>query len=486
MPLQTIVQTIDNLTVHNLKHIRDLDIDFKGNHVTGIFGVNGCGKSSILHALACFYRSLNVGTGSESNYFTRFFKRVGDDAWKDSRMTVSFTISGTAKTIVYKKGEDRWIPRMDKKPRRDTFFVGIDTCVPAIEKEPAGRTRFRMTNRGNIDNHDAVVEAFSNIMCRTYNAAEREAFLKKSYTRVRVNGATSYTSLSMGAGEQRLLYIIELLYHAPEYSLILIDELDLTLHTLALQRLVTLIVQVSNEKHLQVVFTSHREELTRRKDINIRHIWQPANVEQTFCLNHTTPACLCRLTGVMEKRFEVYVEDLLASCIVKEVLKTAGILNFTKVIIYGDAGNAFSIAAGLELQGQVDNNKLILLDGDVYITDADRLKQIKKKIGGTEEGKDAIRNHALTIVKQLVLPAGEQPEHFLWTLLKTKQGELADMANQVNLAPDDKHHYLYDIYQMQGEDMSTFCRNVVQNVKADVAWSGYVKEITDWIAGLNI
>ena len=375
---------------------------------------------------------------------------------------------------------------MDSKPKRDTFYVGIDSCVPAIEKEPLTRTSFHMANRGNIDNHDEVIDAFSNIMCRTYDAAEKEAFLKKQYARVRLHNAASYTSLSMGAGEQRLLYIIELLYHVPDYSLVLIDELDLTLHTLALQRLVDLIVDIADEKHLQVVFTSHREELTKRYDINIRHIWQPANVEQTFCLNRTTPDCICRLTGVMEKQFEVYVEDLLASCIVKEVLKDAGILSFTKVIIFGDAGNAFSIAAGLELQGQVDNKKLILLDGDVYTTNVERIKQIKKKIGGTEVGKDAIRNHAITIIKQLILPAGEQPEHYIWSLLKTKQGELANYANMVNLSPDDKHHYLYDIYQLQGEDMGTYYRNVVKVIKDDVAWTDYVKEVTDWIAGLNI
>lgn len=483
MPIQTINQTLDRITVHHLKHIRDLEIDFSGKRVTGIFGVNGCGKSSILHALACFYRSLN--DGSETNYFTRFFKRVNAEAWKSSKITVDFTINGASRTTVYMKKADRWIPRMDYKPRRDSYYVGIDTCVPAIEKEPLTRTSFHMANHGSIKNHDAVVAAFSNTMCRNYDAAELEDYLNKNYTRVRLNGAVSYTSLSMGAGEQRLLYIIQLLYSAPEYSLILIDELDLTLHTLALQRLVSLIVKISDEKKLQVVFTSHREELTQREDINIRHIWQPANVEQTFCLDHTTPDCICRLTGVMEKRYEVYVEDLLASCIVKEVLKDAGILNYTKVILYGDAGNAFSIAAGLELQGQIDNNKLILLDGDVYTTQQDRLKQIKKKIGGTEAAKDAIRDHALTVIKQLNLPNGEQPEHFLWSLMKTKQGELADLANSVDQAPDDKHHYLYDVYERQGEDINIFNRNVVQLVETDPAWAGYVQEVTDWIANLN-
>ena len=484
MPLHIINQTLDSITIHNLKHIRDLDLDFKGKGVTGIFGVNGCGKSSILHVLACFYRSLNAG--SENNYFTRFFKRVGDDAWKDSKITAVFTIEGVQKTIVYKKGDDRWEPRMSNKPKRDTYYIGIDSCVPAIEKEPLTRTSFHMTNRQSIDNHDSVIATFSNIMCREYENAEREAFLKKHYTRVRLHNASTYTSLSMGAGEQRLLYIIELFYHAPEFSLILVDELDLTLHTLALQRLVSFIVRIAEEKHLQVVFTSHREELTRREDINVRHIWQPANVEESFCLNHTTPACICRLTGVMEKQFEVYVEDTLASNIVKEVLNDAGILSFTKVIIYGDAGNAFSIAAGLELQGQVDNNKLILLDGDVYTTEAERVRQMRKKIGGTEEGRDVIRNHALSIIKQLRLPVGEQPEHYLWTILKTTQGELADYANIVDQNQDDRHHYLYDVYQLQGEDMGTYCRNVVKAIKSNAAWGGYVQEITDWIQGLDI
>lgn len=484
MPITIVNQRLESVTFHHLKHLRELEIDFSGKGVTGIFGVNGCGKSSILHAIACFYRSLN--DGSESNYFTRFFKKVGVEAWTNSKMTAKFNIRGASKTIEYKKGTDRWIPRMENKPKRDTYFVGIHTCVPAIEKEPMTRTSFHMANRGNIDNHDVVIHAFSNIMCREYDAAEREAFLKKNYTRVRLHDAQTYTSLSMGAGEQRLLYIIELLYRVPDFSLILIDELDLTLHTLALSRLVDLIVHVSDQKHLQVVFTSHREELTKRKDINVRHIWQPVNVEKTFCLDYTTPACLCRLTGMMEKRYEVYVEDILASCIVKEVLKDNGILNYTKVIIYGDACNAFTIAAGLELGGNIDAKKLILTDGDVYRTDEEKLKQMKKKLSGNEAGKDVLRQHALSIVKQLNLPANEQPEHYLWTLLKTKQGELADLANMVELSPDDKHCYLYDIYEMQGEDKGTYYRNVVISIKTDPAWPGYVSAITDWISGLNI
>lgn len=483
MPLNIINQRLDSVTFHKLKHLHELEISFDGNDVTGLFGVNGCGKSSVLYALACFYRSLN--NGSETNYFTRFYKRVGAEAWIDSWITTKFTINGVERIVEYRKKPDRWVPRIENKPKRDTFFVGINSCVPAIEKEPLTRTSFHMANQGIIDNHDSVIQAFSNIMCREYDTAEREAYLNKNYKRVKIHDAASYTSLSMGAGEQRLLHILELLYNVPDYSLILIDELDLTLHTLALNRLVDLIVSVSHQKQLQVVFTSHREELTLRKDINIRHIWTPANTEQSFCLDHTTPVCLCRLTGVMEKRYEVYVEDILASCIVKEVLKDHHILNFTKVIVYGDACNAFTIAAGLELEGTIDSNKLILLDGDVYRTDEEKMRQMRKRLGGNEAGRDDRRHHALSIVKQLALPESEQPEHYLWTLLKTKQGELADLANQISRSPDDNHCYLYDIFELQGEDKETYYRNVVATIKGDPAWAGYVSPITDWIGNLN-
>lgn len=144
MPTRIINQSIDSVTFHKLKHLCELEMDFSGKNVTGIFGVNGCGKSSILHAMDCFYRSLNKG--SESNYFTRFFIRVNAESWIDSKMTVKFSINGVNKTLVYRKGADRWIPRIENKPQRDTYYVGIDSCVSAVEKEPLTRTSFHMAN----------------------------------------------------------------------------------------------------------------------------------------------------------------------------------------------------------------------------------------------------------------------------------------------------------------------------------------------------
>lgn len=136
----------------------------------------------------------------------------------------------------------------------------------------------------------------------------------------------------------------------PAYSLLLIDELDLTLHTSALMRLVVEMVNVARKKHLQIVFTTHREELALRNDINIRHIWKTANSNDTFVLDHTSPDCLRRLTGRMVKQIEVYVEDDLAEYIARQVVRDKGLLPYTSFLRFGAIENAFVVAAGCDIQ----------------------------------------------------------------------------------------------------------------------------------------
>ncbi len=77
--MPSINQRINSLEIEKLKGLAGLEITFEDKNVTAIFGENGCGKSTILHAIACFYRS-ESGNG-DTNYFTRFFKRVGGSAW---------------------------------------------------------------------------------------------------------------------------------------------------------------------------------------------------------------------------------------------------------------------------------------------------------------------------------------------------------------------------------------------------------------------
>ena len=472
-------QRISSLRIQKIKGLLDAEIDFNPKAVTGIFGINGCGKSTILHILDCIYRAEN-GYG-ETNYFTRFFKKDGKATWAGSSLEADFLINGTPKSVNYRKSTDRWIPRITERPSRPCYFIGIDVSVPAIEKEIVTKTSITMTAGTPVPNVDAIRSAASTILGRNYEEYGRSKSGSRKYQNVGTGDSIAYTSLSMGAGEQKLFHILELLYNIPEYSLLLIDELDLTLHTIALHRLLDIIVAVATEKHLQVVFTSHREELTKRNDINIRHLWKPQNSKQTLCLNHTTPSCIYRLTRQVKREYEVFVEDLLASTIVRNVLKDNNFLEFVSIYCFGDAANAFSVAAGLEIQKALSVKQLFLLDGDVLRTPEEKKQVMKKRFSGDEVGKDEIRNKACTRIKQFNLPNGEQPEHFLWGILKSTGGELGEYANSLTEGLDDNHKYLADICNIMNEPPSIVYEKVICQVKKHPVWADYIKELTVWI-----
>lgn len=151
MPNPIVKQSLDRVEFVQLKGLKNLDIYFGNKTVTAIFGVNGCGKSTILHALACLYRPYsNIG---EKNYFTRFFKRENRITWTGSNLCAHFTIEGTSRSYRYGKKGDRWTPRINKRPQRDVIYIGINSCVPDIEQAIVTTSKYDM----GVEEESAIV-----------------------------------------------------------------------------------------------------------------------------------------------------------------------------------------------------------------------------------------------------------------------------------------------------------------------------------------
>src|ERR1039457_2608562 len=100
------------LSIERLKGIRDLDeISFEDKPLTGIFGPNGIGKSTILQALAGAY---SPPANCWAVTFKQVFPRLADDAWNGTKFTIDHTFKiGDVEakgTIEYRKGSvtTRW------------------------------------------------------------------------------------------------------------------------------------------------------------------------------------------------------------------------------------------------------------------------------------------------------------------------------------------------------------------------------------------
>ena len=472
-------QRITNIHINKLKGLENLDIPIDRS-LTAIMGVNGSGKSTILHALACAHLPYEKG----DNYkFSFFFTPNPDSDWKNSSLELTYYDENEQREITrtYKKDSNRWSPRYDKRPIRDAYFIGIETCIPEIEKEK--QTSFINYSTDSLDDKSAlkIKQKAAYILNKDYQGLTMHRTKKKELLGVHTDKNLTYSSLSMGAGEQRVLKILRLLYSANHYSLILIDEIDLLLHITALTRLIKEIYNIAEKRRLQIVFTTHSLEVAKLSQyVDIRYL---SRLNQKTMVYHSVNVdMIYEMSDVTDQPIEVYVEDLLAEAIINRIAEDLNILRFVKVVKYGAASNAFVLAASYLLREADYSNVLIILDGDVYRESDEKVEGIKKVLSGTEREHEEKVNNAVSIIKQLILPAGISPERHIYEMLieMDPQNEIVRHAKSMN-AVADNHQWLNDLTVRMGQKEELTLYRIMDIVSQNHRWGNYIKDVRDWL-----
>jgi len=477
-------QRLHSIDFDNLKGLKKITIDVEPHLITGIFGANGSGKSSVIHALLSIYKPSDEDLTRPDYKLSRFFRPTSHTEWHGSKFTIEHSfrqdrqIHSSIKRI-YRKQADRWAPRHTNRPERNVYFVGLSTSVPDIELEKRDNRITLLTAPLNDQVSTEILNRAAAILNRNYDQYNIHNGGGKTYIGLRYNNL-QYSSLSMGAGEQRILKILEVVFRAPRYSLIVIDELDATLHTDALNRLIDVLVAKASVNQLQIVFTSHREELIKRTDINIRHIYQ-TNV-RTLCFNDTNPDCLARLTGTRVRPIELFVEDSLSEAIATRVAEELNIVRFCSIKKFGAAGNAFSLVTGMTIKGEDLTNVSVFLDGDVYKTDDQKLEQMEKFFTGTEVAADAKRRAAIAHIRMFDLPEGNGPEMAINAALQRLNdgSEVCNAAIQIN-GVLDKHDFVDKIIESLGYSEEQGLSKVVAKLANSDIWQQYSAPLRDWL-----
>ena len=289
-----------------------------------------------------------------------------------------------------------------------------------------------------------------------------------------------YPSIAMGAGEQRLLVILETVFAAPEYSLILIDELDLTLHTQALNRLLDTLIDKANQKHLQIIFTTHRENITQRTDINIRHLYQANN--KTFCFEGINNACMDVLTGATSKLIKIFVEDQLSKSIINTIAKELKIQRYCEINTFGDIQNGFTVAAVKVVENNEIENILVVLDGDKYVSDAEKETVLEKRFSGNTRYEKDVRAKALSLIKEYNNPHHKSPERFIIDTVKilNMESEIHDIVLVLGELQDD-HDYIEEIANKFGIDRKVAGEDLIREIQNSDEWKNYVQPIYEWL-----
>jgi AAA15 family ATPase/GTPase len=480
-------QKLHKLEVQTLKNLRNLDISFDGSPITAILGPNGNGKSTILHALACAFEPNEEG---ENYKFSSFLRPNTDALWDGSAMRITHTyrdgrVLHENITREYSKTSDRWSPRYANRPKRDVFYIGIDKCVPMIESEKKQAKINYSTEELTEEFVDRILEKASVILNKRYTKINRHIASGKEFIGVEADGLR-YSALSMSAGEQKIFFILEKVFRAKKYSLILIDELDLLLHDDAMKKLITIIYERAVDKSIQIVFTTHRESILELSDkVNIRHII--CKDDKSLCFNETKPDAIKRLTGQQPKPIEVFVEDDLASKIVSKIAGQLRIKKYVSIQRFGAAINCFTIVGGLILSGEDCQNSLFLIDGDIYTTTEEKTEKVSRVITGDDEKAVNSRVLALQVINQFILPEGLAPEKHIHSIISALQhtkneefNEIIDAAREI-VVVDNNHKYIDDIIERLGWDKSEGLTKVIDLASTSERWEHYVEPVKTWL-----
>lgn len=468
---------VKEMHISKLKGLYNLDLVFDKNLVA-IMGVNGVGKSTILHALACINNRYEKGEEYKFNYF---FTPTTDTTWKDSRFSVvtydENEKKASEKTFI--KNKKRWINYADR-PKRDIYYLGVSTCIPEIEIEKTKSFINYISNHDNGKNAKNIINDASYILNKDYTDLLLNETSKKKYMGVSTQEGVSYSSLSMGAGEQRVIKILQMIYDAHQYSMILIDELDLLLHADAFRKLVKRLSEVASKKHMQIIFTTHSMEMTELTEfVDIRYIERKP--EKYVVYDSIKPDLLYSLSGKKIKQYVIYVEDIFAESIVRKIAKEINMLRHISIIPFGSIENGFTIAAGIVLGGGDITNTLIVTDGDKYISEEEKRNQLEKVLSGNEEWHEERVEKALSIITQFNLPLNTAPEKHIWEMLKksTEESEYVACAKKIR-AVSDTHDYIDEIKREMGLDNRIY-DDIIGIVSNEEGWEEYIHNIKSWL-----
>ncbi len=470
----------------NLKGLKGADIIFSKT-LTAIMGVNGSGKTTVIHALACLYMPDGKG---EDHKFPEFFIPNTDALWNGSKLNAILEMEDPKRetplqTKEYRKAADRWSPRYNSRPKRNVYYIGIDSCLPDIEKKTT-TSRINYKTIEQVDKQsEKILEISAYILNKDYKILLDNLYNGKHFLGVSLQTGLKYSSLSMGSGEQRVIRIISTVIKAEPYSLILIDEIDLLLHVSALRRLITKLSELSEDRHIQIVFTTHSLEMTHFDSVKIQYLYNTKE-DNTLVYEKITPDLIYDMTGHKAKSHRIYVEDIFAKTIVETLIRKKGKSTFVDVIPFGAIDNAFTLSASFVIQNEPLDNVLIILDGDRYKEDSEKENQIQKKLSGNDEDAKDKRTKALSIIKEFNLPEATSPEKFIFDAIircMPTDNEIFNTASEIK-SVNNQHEWIGLIRDKLGCDDSYIIRELytfAYEQEKDELFISYLSTIENWL-----
>lgn len=335
-------------------------------------------------------------------------------------------------------------PKPSKKLRtkHDRLQLGAKRLKPVIDKNLQSASLFgREAIKENRPLSETELEYVSYVLGKSYSAAR---LIRHRYyggqlgtTVVFSTSKASYTEAFAGSGELAVASLVVKLMAAENYSLVLLDEPEVSLHPGAQERLLILLLDLALKKKLQIIFTTHSPPLIRHLPENAIKVFHETPSGKFGIINSAHPfAAFHRIGAAVPAQLQVFVEDRLAEYVVGLALQNMPEgereLFSVEVLPGGATGYLANRIPNLMLVNPLGS--CILLDGDRQLS-ADSVpdpKTIPKS--GDKELAKIIQKHTDVSKPAFNADGGDDPSS-LEKLHSLERTYLEYLRNRVRYLP---------------------------------------------------
>ena len=176
----------------------------------------------------------------------------------------------------------------------------------------------------------------------------------------------SYSEAYAGSGETAVVKLVHDLYSAEDYSLVLLDEPETSLHPLSQKKLINFILERVKKKKIQVVISTHSPDIIEGMPPEaIKILFENPNTGKIGIIEDVYPEnAFVHIGRTITDKKVILTEDKLAKMIIDAVLKKTGDSELFDVA-YHPGGTSDMKQKEMTVYSKEENsNHFIVFDGD--------------------------------------------------------------------------------------------------------------------------
>jgi len=387
---------LNKITLTNLRGWSGQTVEFRFP-VCAVAGENGSGKSTVLKAAACAYDNMHRGARKLTPALLFLKTQWDNSSIQDAEIKHEITHGDKNIQGKWKKTNDWGYSPKGSRPERQVFFLDISRTLPL--DATAGYAKVAKLNseiktEEDVSISDDLLQAFSHILGGSYSRARFVYPQSQKEVGLLTNISGEISQYHQAAGEDEMLDFMRIIEKIPETALVIVDEVEASLHPKAQRRFVNFLLRLARQKKLQIILSTHSpyilEELPPEGRILIQKL---SNGEKDIQYGVSTNYAMGLIDDARHPDLYIYVEDKESATLVREIIN--GGEEFLRRIEVRPVGSSDVVKTlgRLSRQNKLPTKGLAIIDGDM--------------------GSDTD--------DYLALPTDKAPEKFVFEGLKNKE-----------------------------------------------------------------